>query len=100
MTTVIPSERSESRDLHLSSLPLAFQLKEPGSTAGFTGRGRISSFPSRAAGTGSTFISIHAIKVFDGPVERSLRPHGAIRLLPADPGKSGLRRSKSSEVTI
>jgi hypothetical protein len=46
-------------------------------TAGSYGNGRIDSSPGRNALTGASIITIHDYKIFDGVVERSLRPHGA-----------------------
>jgi hypothetical protein len=58
--------------------------RNPGWT-GSTGNGLIYSSPGRYTRTGADLLFIHAIKVFDDPVQRILRRHGAIRLLPANP---------------
>src|SRR3954470_14684340 len=44
--------------------------------------------PGRAPCARARLLSIHAIKVFHGAVERSLRPHGAIRPFPCHPWQS------------
>ena len=49
------------------------------------GNGRIRSSPGRAPCTGAQLLSIHDFKIFEGPVERSLRPHGAILPFPRNP---------------
>ena len=72
--TVIPSERSESRDLHLSFTRRRGQLprtREP--------------LCAQIMRTGVPLPSIHDPKVFNGPEERSLRSHAAIRSFPHNP---------------
>ena len=72
---------------------------ERGSQRRSRGKCRIGSSPGRDARTGAPLLSIHDVKVFDGPVERSLRRHGAIRPFPSDRRqRSAFRRSAGPEV--
>jgi len=48
------------------------------------GKGRIDSSPGRDTWTGADFLSIHDVKVFEGPGERSLRSRkqsGRVRVI-------------------
>ena len=95
--TVIPCERSESRDLHgLFNGHLNRLTRRPQRTAEDTEN----SSPGRDARTGAPFPSIHDQKVFNGPAERSIRRYGAIRPFQgssgSDPLKSATRRERFS----
>jgi hypothetical protein len=85
-TFVIPSERSESRDLHFAvqiSLRRGFtrSTRRIAEDAENGARGR-------AARTAAPLLSIHGFKIIGAPVERSLHPtepSGRVRANPGDP---------------
>ena len=85
----IPSERSESRDLHSgiaskASLRRQFHAEDADNSQ----RARRTTLGVALSERRTQHVHPQPQR-FDGQVERSLRSHGAIRLLPVDPGKSG-----------